>query len=373
MPATARAPAASRRRPTIEVLADDAEGGAFCRGAQLYISLRGQTMVDAAVGIDGTGSPVTTETLFSVYCAAKPVTTLGIARLVDRGACGLDDDLGSLLPGQACDELHRVRLREVLNHTAGLHRQMVVTMGFLGPQRRGEAVLRTPPPLEWRQGVDGGYSEYGGWHLLGLVIEAVSGVPLREYLRDEILEPFGLAGEVYVQMTPQEYREQRARIGVNFDMRGTGAIPLLMERSERVCTEWNPSFGVYATMRGLGRLYEHVLDAREDGPAAKVISAETMRMFTDPQRDRVDDVVLGRPCRFGYGFMVDLRDHVLGSQCSPRSFGHLGFAGSGWAFADPDHDLVVALLSNGLLDPATAIGLRRPVLVDGIYREFGLA
>jgi hypothetical protein len=71
--------------------------------------------------------------------------------------------------------------------------------------------------------------------------------------------------------------------------------------------------------------------------------------------------------------MVDLRHHVVGTWCSERSFGHLGFAGSTWAFADPASGLVVALLGDGLLDPATAVGHRRPTLVDGIYRELGLA
>jgi CubicO group peptidase (beta-lactamase class C family) len=63
----------------------------------------------------------------------------------------------------------------------------------------------------------------------------------------------------------------------------------------------------------------------------------------------------------------------VGTWCSERSFGHLGFAGSTWAFADPEHGLVVALLGDGLLDPATAVGHRRPTLVDGIYRELGLS
>jgi CubicO group peptidase (beta-lactamase class C family) len=374
MTTRARSEPGTHRRSTIEVLRDDAEGGAFCRGAQLYVSLRGETVFDDAVGVDGMGTPMTTDTLSAVYCAAKPVVALAIARLVDRGECRLDDELGALLPGRLCEELRTVRLHDVLNHTAGLHRHMVVTMAFLGPPRREEVVLRTPPPSDWRPGVDGGYSEYGAWHVLGLVIESIAGGPLRDCIRREVLEPFGLVGDVYVQMSPEEYRAERPRIGVNFDMRGMRtALPLLMERSERVCTEWNPSFGAYANMRGLGHLYEHVLDARGGREAARLVGQATMRAFTEPQRPPVDDVVLGRPCRFGYGFMVDMRAHALGTRCSERTFGHLGFAGSCWAFADPDHDLVVALLSNGLLDPATAIGLRRPVLVDGLYRELGLA
>jgi CubicO group peptidase (beta-lactamase class C family) len=332
----------------------------------------GEVAADVAVGVEGTGGAVTPDTLFAVYCAAKPVTAVGIARLVDDGRLGLDDQLGTLLPGRLCAGLEPVRLRDVLTHTAGLHRHMVITMGFLSPGRREEAVLGTPPPPGWRVGVDAGYSEYGGWHVLGLVIEAVAGVPVGDFLRSEVLGPLGLVGDLYVGMSAAEYAELRPRIGVNFDMRGLELVPLLTERSDRACTEWNPSFGGYASMRGLGHLYERLLEARAGGPGA-VVSADTLAAFTSPQRPLVFDRVLQRPCRFGFGFMVDLRHHVVGSSCSEGSFGHLGFAGSTWAFADPEHDLVVAMLGDGLLDPATAVGHRRPTLVDGVYRELGLA
>jgi CubicO group peptidase (beta-lactamase class C family) len=356
---------------TVRALAAEAEEGLLSRGAQLYVSLRGEVVADVALGVEGTGRAVTPETLFAAYCAAKPVVALGIARLVEAGHLDLDAELGTLLPERLCDGLQPVRLRDVLSHTAGLHRHMVITMGFLSPGRRDEAVRSTPPPPGWRPGVDAGYSEYGGWHVLGLVIEAVTGVPVPAFLRAEVLVPLGLEGDVYLGMSATEWAELRPRIGVNFDMRGLDPVPLLMERSDRPCTEWNPAFGGYATMRGLGRLYDRLLHALAGGPGP--VGAATLATFTAPQRPVAFDRVLKRPCRFGYGFMVDLRHHIVGSWCSERSFGHLGFAGSTWAFADPEHGLVVAVLGDGLLDPATAVGHRRPTLVDGIYRELGLA
>jgi CubicO group peptidase (beta-lactamase class C family) len=369
--AASRASAPPALPATQRALAAEAEEGLLSRGAQLYVSVDGQVVADVGLGVEGTGRAVTPETLFSVYCAAKPVVALAIATLVDAGRLDVDDELGSLLPGRTCAGLEPVRLRNVLNHTAGLHRHMVITMGFLSPGRREEAVLSTPPPPGWRAGVDAGYSEYGGWHVLGLVIQAVAGMPLADFLRSEVLEPLGLAGDVYVGMSAAEYADVHNRIGVNFDMRGLDPVPLLMERSDRVCIEWNPSFGGYATMRGLGHLYERLLAALAGEPGP--VGAATLAAFTAPQRPGAFDRVLQRPCRFGFGFMVDLRHHVVGTWCSERSFGHLGFAGSTWAFADPEHGLVVALLGDGLLDPATAVGHRRPILVDGIYRELGLA
>ncbi len=66
--------------------------------------------------------------------------------------------------------------------------------------------------------------------------------------------------------------------------------------------------------------------------------------------------------------MVGLPDHQFGRRVSDRAFGHSGFGGMTGAFADPAHDLVVAFHLNGRVDTESALDLRRPALVDGIYR-----
>jgi CubicO group peptidase (beta-lactamase class C family) len=50
-------------------------------------------------------------------------------------------------------------------------------------------------------------------------------------------------------------------------------------------------------------------------------------------------------CDWGLGFAVD--NFAMGRHASPRAFGH-GGALSAYAFADPEHDLVVALQTNGM-------------------------
>ena len=69
--------------------------------------------------------------------------------------------------------------------------------------------------------------------------------------------------------------------------------------------------------------------------------------------------------------MTSLAGHRFGKECSPRSFGHSGNVGSSFAFADPEYDLSVAVVFNGITDPDSAF-FRRPALTRALYSDLGL-
>ncbi len=69
--------------------------------------------------------------------------------------------------------------------------------------------------------------------------------------------------------------------------------------------------------------------------------------------------------------MVNLGGHHFGNYMSPLSYGHSGINGSSVAFADEEHQLVVALLLNDVLDWETCF-LRRTAIVNAIYKDLGL-
>src|SRR5262249_46342925 len=79
-------------------------------------------------------------------------------------------------------------------------------------------------------------------------------------------------------------------------------------------------------------------------------------------RGPVYDRVLDRVCPFGLGFMVSLGEHLFGDAVSPASFGHSGYVGASFALADPEHDLVVAALFNGIVDHNQAFQRRTDLL-----------
>lgn len=354
---------------TLGRLTEEVDEAIFTRGVQAYVSIGGETVLDVATGDDGLGREVGCDTLFRVYCTIKPVTALALGHLVDAGVLDLDAPLDRHLPAVA-GLRSGVTARHVLTHSAGLHRPSGVTVELMAPERRAGAIDRQERPSWWRLGVDVGYSEYAGWYLLGRLIEELTGEDLRDHLRSAVLDPLGLH-DTFVGMTADEFAAVSPRIGVNLDLRGWQAFPMLYERTERVCRETNGAHGGYTTARDLGRLYQALLRARAGDDVDGLPSPAVVTALTEPARPPGFDIVLDRECTSGLGFMTGLGDHYFGSSCSIRAFGHSGNVGSSFALADPDHDLAVAVVFNGIVDHESAF-LRRPALLRAIHRDLGL-
>lgn len=351
----------------IERLSEQVAEARLCLGVQLYVSVDGECVADVALGDDGLGRANRRDTLYALYCTTKPLTVLALTRLVDEGLVGFEDPLGDLLP-RVSPRVGAVTLWEILTHTAGLHHHTGLQAGFMGPEHREKLVTTVGPFPRWDRGVQGGYSEYGGWHLLGRVIESVTGEDLRSYVRRFVLEPLGLADELFLGMTPDEYWANLSRIGVNVDMRQLGRVPLLYERAEAQCSDYNPGLGGRGCARGIGRLYGHLADVFWDSADEPVVSPKVLHELTSVHRPKVYDVVLERECPFGLGFMVGLRDHAFGHHCSDIAFGHSGYTGLSCGFADPACGLAVAIVYNGYLDVETSVLFRRQLVSNLIYR-----
>jgi CubicO group peptidase (beta-lactamase class C family) len=352
-----------RTRERLDYELDD---GGFTRGAQVVVEVAGVRLLDLSVGDNGLGAPLTPEHILRVYCTIKPLLTIIVAQLVEDGTISLDEPLGERLP-----DVRSVgggtTLRHVLTHTAGLHTLMGITMDIAPTAKRREIVSRVQRPVGWRVGQDAGYSEYAGWHIIGWLVESVTGEPLRTYMRSRLIEPLGLTS-TYVGMTHDEYSAVLPRLAVNRDLRQQGSFPMLFERSERVCTEVNPAHGGYANARDLAHLYSALLAQLDGAENPALPTAATLAAFTRTVRTPVFDVVLDRECPYGLGFMTSLDQHAFSEVCSPRSFGHSGNVGTSFAFAEPDHDLAVGVVLNGLVDHETAF-LRRRALVRAIYLD----
>ena len=355
---------------TAELLEAEIEEGLFTRGAQVAVDLHGEGGGSLELGDDGRGQPVVADTVFRVYCTIKPVTVLAIARLVDDGTLDLDEPLRERLPDYRVLEDGEVTLRRVLNHTAGLHRPMAIELELMPPPKRVEHLERFERPVGFTVGVDAGYSEWFGWHVLGRVLEEATGEPLREHLRRVVIEPLGMT-DTWIGMTRDEYRDVVPRLGVNHDLRSMQPYPLLLERGVRMCTDVNPSHGGYSTAIDLCRLYAAVITQLEDDDNPDLPSAEVLRTFTSSARPATYDRVLDRVCEHGLGFMTALSEHAFGRHCSPSSFGHSGNVGSSFAWADPATGLSAAVVFNGVVDPESAF-LRRPAVVRAIVTDLAL-
>jgi CubicO group peptidase (beta-lactamase class C family) len=336
---------------------------------QICVTVDGERVLEEAIGQAEPCSGATPATVFRVYCATKPVTALAIGRLLDAGALSLDEPLRETLPGVRALAEADITARHILNHTAGVHEVSPVHALFLLDDARRDFVDRARVPEGWRIGVDAGYSEYAGWHLLGRLIEATTGEPLRQHLRESILDPLGLHN-TWIGMTQDEYESCYPRLGLNYDVSRERPLPMLYERSKGMCRDTNCAYGGYTTASDLASLYASVLTALDSHEVAGLPSTDTLRTLCTSARPRTRDVVLERECEYGLGFMTNLRDHDFGDRCSTTTFGHSGWLGASFGFADPEHGLAVGLVMNGILIGGNALG-RRCAVVDAIYADLG--
>ncbi len=354
---------------TIERLQAEIEEGLFTRGAQVCVSVADDVVLDVALGDDGLGRPMKADTVFRVYCTIKPVAALAVANLVDDGLIDLERPLSESLP--AMEALRGgVTARHVLNHTAGLHLLSGVTLELVPPDKRDAFFDRQSRAPGWKVGHDAGYAEIFGWSVLARLIETVTDEPLRVHLRRSVLDPLGME-QTSIGLAEEESAASFDRLGVNVDLRGWSAYPLLFERTQRVRCETNCAHGGYTTARDLDRFYRALLRGLSGETVPGLPRHSTLEEFTSPARPRAFDVVLDRECDYGLGFMTGLADHRFGTDCSPGSFGHSGNVGSSYAFADPACDLSVAVVFNGIVDPDSSF-FRRPALTRAMYADLAL-
>lgn len=156
---------------------------------------------------DEVGGSVTTRTGFNVGSISKTITAWGVMRLVERGLLELDVPVSRYLtrwtlPPSEFDA-RGVTVRRLLSHTAGLSlhgysgwgpdAELPTIEASLSGATNGSGDVRliAQPGTEWR------YSG-GGYTVLQLLIEEVTGHGFADYMRDEVLRPLGMTRSDFV-------------------------------------------------------------------------------------------------------------------------------------------------------------------------------
>ena len=171
-------------------------------GASIAVLDQGKLKCAKGFGIKeiGNSEPVTSDTLFQAGSVSKPITALGALYLVDRGLLKLDEDVNHFLkswkvPETEFTKKEKVTLRRLLSHTAG-----VTLHGFQGYVRGAPLpslvqILNGAPPANTRpivvDTVPGSHWRYsgGGFTIVQLMIEDVTGVPFSKWMKETILDP----------------------------------------------------------------------------------------------------------------------------------------------------------------------------------------
>jgi CubicO group peptidase (beta-lactamase class C family) len=239
----------------------------------------GYGQADAARGL-----PVSADTVFHMGSISKPVTAWGVMRLVEQGRIDLDAPVETYLsrwhlPASRFDS-DGVTVRRLLSHSAGLSAQDYSPLATRPLPSLEESLAGESGGVNARSGRDDvritmepgqqfSYSS-GGFTILQLVIEEVTGEDFSAYMQREVLDPLGMTRSTF-----QWRADMQASTAIGYDDAGQPMTNYML--SERAAG------GLYSTATDIARFMAAGLPG-PDGelPGRGVLTPETFSRMTAP-------------------------------------------------------------------------------------------
>jgi len=315
------------------------------------------------------------DTLVNVFSVGKALAGLCVLMLVSRGLLDLDEPVARRWPEFAAAGKEQITVRELLSHRAGLP-----AIGEQLPEGSlyewdvvTEALARQQP--WWAPGAGHGYHVHTYGFLVGELVRPVAGERISSFLHREIAQAldaqvsFGLetqlrgrrAEYVFDGGLPSMAEREASRVSVTplrerAYMNPPGATGLGTVNTPAWLDAELPSANLHADARGIARVYAALISPTQTLLERDVLHAATAEAAVG------EDLVLGRPSRFGLGFQLTQTERQLGPNAD--SFGHFG-AGGSLGFADPQAGVAFAYTMNRggpqWQDP------RNRALIDAVY------
>lgn len=352
---------ASGFEPVCEAFARAFEGRPRM-GASLAVRVGGKQVVSLWAGTADfrTGRPWERETPSVIFSCTKGLTSLMLARLVDEGRLSYSDVVAAHWPEFASAGKDGVTVAQLAAHRAGLSApRKDLTLEDLLDWETMAGVLAEQAPL-WAPGT--GYAYHAlthGW-LMGEMIRRITGEGVGAHFRRTITGPLraavwigapeaALRHVAHLHLEPAPSPDSAPIAADDWAQRAVtlcGALPISLVtetggfNDKRLLAAEIPGAGGIATAEGLAAIW-----------SAAVTETEGQRFLSDAGIARaLVPLSEGAPVfaptppfpRWSAGFMLDSAHRRL---LGPRSFGHDG-AGGQIAFADPDHAVGFAFITN---------------------------
>ena len=305
----------------------------------LCVRRRGRVVLDRSMGHvvgNAPGDPAdahrvvaTPATLFNLFSASKMVTAMLVHLCDQRGLVHLDDPVAHYIPEFGAHGKHRITLRHVLSHRAGIP-HIPPDVADPGLLERPDEVLRLlcEQKPTWAPGRRLAYHALTGGFVLAAVIERVTGKDVRALLRDEILAPLGFDAFNYgvpaarmpevahnaftgPPLVPPLRQLIRRALSVDF------VDAVRISNDPRFLTSIVPAGNVIATANEASRFMQLLLGGGElDG--VRIFEPRTLTHAVAEQSYLEVDLTLGAPIRYSMGFMLGGRAGVYGVRHAAR-------------------------------------------------------
>lgn len=137
----------------------------------------------------------TPETKFLVGSMTKTFTAIATLQLVEQGLLELNGSIDNYISAYPGDRSQKITIHDLLSHRSGIP-DVISNPDFAMNVRNSitpEEIVSyfRDQPLSFEPGTQYAYSS-SNYVLLGLIIEAVSGLPWERYVHEQICQPLGL-------------------------------------------------------------------------------------------------------------------------------------------------------------------------------------
>jgi D-alanyl-D-alanine carboxypeptidase len=238
----------------------------------------------------------TPNTVYQLQSITKSFVACGIMLLVEDGKLRLDDKISNFLNGLP-QAWSGVTVRHLLAHTSGIP-------NFIGDQGSGNAIIAfsqktdsseqiirwaAARPLKFAADEGWSYSSTG-YHLLGMIIEKVSGKPWGEFLHERIFAPLGMTStRVYSALDIIPNRASGYNHFGDVPVNGVWMTPAIMESG---------AGGLLSTVEDMAR-WEIGLEA------GTIVKPSTLAQMEMPIKLKNDSIVqMNNGMRFGLGWQL---------------------------------------------------------------------
>jgi len=267
------------------------------------------------------GRVTSSETPFLLASITKPMTATAVMILSDRGALSVTDRVRKFIPEFTGWDREAITIRHLLTHTSGLPDMLPENEAL----RKRHAPLKDfvaatcKTPLLFKPGAECRYQSMGIL-LAGDIVERITHMPLRDFLRKEVFQPLDM---------------KQTSLGLGGRQISTTAPSQVTGNDD---WNWNSPYwrdlgapwgGAHATAPDVARFLRAFLQP------ARILKPQTASTMVANQNEG-----LNRP--WGLGWAV--KQGLFGKGCSPQTFGHNGSTGTN-AWADPRKDLTCVLLT----------------------------
>ena len=307
-------------------------------GAQIAVARHGKLALFRTYGdarTEGKRVPATNDTLFLLFSQTKVLTSAAVWTLVEEGKLSFMDRIADHLPEFAERGKGDITLHQVMTHQGGFPNANVSSATWTDHARMRAEVCDFS--LEWTPGTRLQYHGRAAHLVQAMVIEAVTGQDYRDVIRQKVIEPLGLGGEIMVGVPAT----QQVRCADTY-------APEPRDNSAEMRAAGLPAGGGFATARGMAAFYQMLLSGGRLGHV-RLLSPRLVAYVSSNHTGETPDAQMnGIPMHRGLGPHVrgeSDRIRGLGTIGAPATFGH-GGVGSSYSWADPTSGVSFSYLTN---------------------------